>query len=131
MNIGVKVTRVDVNVDTPEAIKRKVAECSSSIVERIVSRITAPKSGRAYRRRRGGRTVMHIASAPGEAPASDTGALLGSIQLDLSNPLHAVISIGAEYAELLEKGTRRMAARPYVEVSVEEVVDELNGKRVR
>jgi hypothetical protein len=129
--IKANVIKVELRDDTPAVLKRNVAECASLIEEKIVSRIQAPKSGRRYRRRRKGQIVMHTASAPGEAPASDTGALLGSIQLDLSNPLHAVITIGAEYAELLEKGTRKMAARPYVEVSVEEAVEEVNGKRVR
>lgn len=68
------------------------------------------KTGRMYKRR----TIMHRASAPGEAPASDTGRLVNSINGKLKGRLTAVIEATAAYARHLEYGTRKMAARPYM-----------------
>lgn len=77
-----------------------------------IKSMTGKKTGRIYRRR----TVSHQASAPGQAPAVDTGRLRGSIDVDTSRISALVVTIRAqtEYAEHLEFGTSRMAARPYM-----------------
>lgn len=62
-----------------------------------------PKSGRTY--------GSHVASAPGEAPAIDTGALASSIQVEL-NGLSAVVGTNQEQSALLEFGGVKVAARP-------------------
>lgn len=80
--------------------------------------MTGPKSGRAYKR--GGRT--HIASAPGEAPAVDTGLLINSIQTDIKSDTEAVITVGAEYAYGLEIGTDKISARPFVRPAIDGVL---------
>lgn len=72
------------------------------------------KSGVVYQRR----TVVHQASAPGEAPANDTGRLLNSIQTSAENS-GMVVNINAgssmvDYAIHLEYGTSDMAARPFM-----------------
>jgi hypothetical protein len=68
------------------------------------------KTGNTYQR--GNKT--HTASAPGQAPASDSGKLVGSIRYEKkSNDKHEV-SINSEYALALEVGTSRMAARPFI-----------------
>jgi HK97 gp10 family phage protein len=76
--------------------------------------LSGEKTGRVYRRR----TVVHQASAPGEAPASDTGRLVNSINsyLDRSKKTALVIAGRgtALYAAMLEFGTRKMAARPFM-----------------
>lgn len=74
----------------------------------IKARMQAPKSGREYRR--GGRT--HIASAPGQAPAIDIGALINSIQDEFPAPHHGIVFSNLDYGPHLEFGTSRMAARP-------------------
>jgi HK97 gp10 family phage protein len=69
------------------------------------------KTGRIYRTR----GVMHRASAPGEAPASDTGRLVGSISTAYdSSRLAGVVSANTKYAEFLEYGTATMAERPFM-----------------
>jgi HK97 gp10 family phage protein len=72
-----------------------------------------PKTGRLYQR--GG--VTHQASAPGEAPATDTGRLVSSIVADVertpNGPVGVVVARTA-YATYLEFGTRRMAPRPFM-----------------
>jgi HK97 gp10 family phage protein len=69
------------------------------------------KSGRVYGK--------HQASAPGEAPARDSGNLAGSIRTLPMGPHTVTVSIGAEYAAYLEFGTVRMEPRPYVKPAVE------------
>lgn len=83
--------------------------------------LTGQRHGRAYKR--GKRT--HVASAPGEPPATDTGFLRNSIQSSpkvkrTAQQVVGEVGIGAEYAEFLEKGTRRMKPRPFVERTLRE-----------
>jgi len=76
--------------------------------------LSGDKSGRIYQRR----TVTHRASAPGEAPASDTGRLANSITgTYVPSETSAVITAGGgivKYARMLEFGTRLIAARPFL-----------------
>jgi hypothetical protein len=69
--------------------------------------IRSPKSGRMYRRSGGG---SHRASAPGEYPARDTGALEASIGTTVST---WSVTIGTRrfYSRFLRDGTRKMARR--------------------
>lgn len=71
------------------------------------------KSGKLYKR--GNKT--HRASAPGEAPATDTGQLARSIRNVYSrSQISATVGprSNAPYAKSLEFGTSKMAARPFV-----------------
>ncbi|MBL4838431.1 MAG: hypothetical protein JKY34_12725 [Kordiimonadaceae bacterium] len=58
---------------------------------------------------------QHTASAPGDAPNSDTGDLASSIflKVDRAN-LSATIGSRLEQAPALEFGTKNMAARPFL-----------------
>jgi hypothetical protein len=64
----------------------------------------------------GGRQTGHIASAPGEPPASDTGMLLASInhKIMVENTVFARVGSDRKYAIYLELGTRFMAPRPFL-----------------
>ena len=71
-------------------------------------------AGRVYRRR----GIEHQASAPGQAPASDTGALIQSGQAFYpSDPdpmiVRGIANWSAAYALMLEVGTEKMAPRPF------------------
>jgi hypothetical protein len=66
------------------------------------------KSGRTYNRR----GKAHQASAPGEAPATDTGSLVSSITFKQVTRLTAEVESRLDYAAYLEFGTQRMGARP-------------------
>jgi HK97 gp10 family phage protein len=79
--------------------------------EAVESIIRGKKSGRTYRRR----GVTHVASAPGEPPAADTGTLHNSIKVTPNfTRLQAVVNAGASYAKALEYGTPRMDPRPFM-----------------
>lgn len=73
-----------------------------------------PKTGRIYVRG----NITHRASAPGQAPATDTGRLINSIvsYVDKSKLAGFIIAgRGAvKYARMLEFGTVKMAARPFM-----------------
>jgi len=66
----------------------------------------------------GHRYGKHTASAPGEAPAMDTGALANSIMTEADDE-GALVGTNMEYAEPLEFGTARMVARPFMQPAVE------------
>lgn len=72
------------------------------------------KKGRTYIRRiKGGARRRHVASAPGQTAANRTGNMRRSrtFQLQGSDQMEFGIK-GAPYAAFLERGTRKMAARP-------------------
>lgn len=72
------------------------------------------KSGRVYERSGGkNRGATHRASAPGEAPATDTGALVSSIQTSRRDLVAKVFS-RLKYSHWLEFGTLYMEPRPYL-----------------
>lgn len=72
------------------------------------------KTGRIYKR--GG--VVHRASAPGEAPANDTGRLVNNINSSLNTVKGNEATVwvnkaSVAYAAMLEFGTHLMSARPF------------------
>jgi len=74
--------------------------------------LKGPKTGRRYKKTAG---VVHQASSPGEAPASDTGTLVRSILSEVeADGLEVTVSAGTLYAKMLEYGTRLMGARPFL-----------------
>lgn len=83
------------------------------------------KTGREYRRG----SVVHKASAAGEAPASNTGALLSSIVSNIGE-----VGSTVKHGLYLELGTKRMDERPFLRPAVDKhgpgieaaVVRELN-----
>ncbi len=100
-----------------------VAGTTQEIAEDCNRRIQdGAKTGRLYRYGK----VVHQASAPGEAPATDTGFLANSIEFFVRG-LTGVIAILAEYGACLEFGTSRVAARPYLRPSVRAAAERFYG----
>lgn len=91
------------------------------LVERDVKR-SFPKvgTGRIYRRdvrSKTKKTKIHIASAPGQPPAIDTGHLRSSIQSKVQvRGINVLGEVGSDmpYSLYLELGTRTMEKRPYL-----------------
>ena len=81
-----------------------------------------PKTGRKYQR---SETVIHQASAPGQAPATDTGTLVSSIYNEDRGYLSKAIGSRLDYAFYLEFGTRRMAPRPSWIPAVERAIPKM------
>lgn len=80
-----------------------------------------PKTGRKYQRG----TVVHQASAPGQAPATDTGFLVSSIYNEDRGYLSKAIGSRLPYAFYLEFGTRKNAPRPSWVPAVERAIPKM------
>ncbi len=115
-------------------VDEAVAAVAHSAELDIKTAMAEPKTGRLYKRGKGGKR-MHQASAPGEAPAIDTTALASSIQTaKLSLLCYEVAAKGAEYAIYLEYGTYKMAPRPFMRPAMERakpVLADLVAKALR
>lgn len=84
--------------------------------------LNRPGTGRRYGK--------HTASAPGEPPAPDLGNLRDNsnadtdLRRDGENVVGSII-VNASYAEALERGTERIAARPFLGVLAQDHGDDL------
>lgn len=67
---------------------------------------TGSKTGRMY--------GSHRASAPGEAPANETGRLARSTNYGVRNWQQGYIGESVDYAKFLELGTKKMIKRPHL-----------------
>ena len=69
-----------------------------------------PASGVTYEKSNPNRT--HTASAPGQAPATDTGRLASSVEFRREGAMSATVGSQVAYAAMLEFGTSRIDPRP-------------------
>lgn len=118
---GIREVTVRINKLTPE-IQAKIGKalqvCGLVIQNKARELVLkGPKTGRVYNRN--GR--VHVASAPGEPPASDTGTLVRSILMDVDlQALTLKVAAGTMYAKYLEYGTRHMAPRPFMSTALKQ-----------
>lgn len=89
------------------ALQQSAAEMQGYAVPKIQKN---NGTGRLYKR--GNRT--HVASAPGEFPNTDTGALVRSMRWEDQGSFKVIWGAFIRYAKFLEFGTSRMAARPFI-----------------
>ena len=78
--------------------------------------LSGAKTGRIYNR--GGKA--HQASAPGEAPAHDTGDLVSKIHTEKTGFAKSDVIAASARAIDLEYGTSKMEARPFARPALEE-----------
>jgi hypothetical protein len=95
----------DAQAEARKAVEATAIEVRGDIVRGYQR---GPASGRVYVRG----NVTHQASAPGEAPATDTGRLASSTEYRLTGAASAEVQTSAEYGPFLEWGTQRIAPRP-------------------
>lgn len=103
MKIAVKVEynhlpRIAARLQT--AAGRIVQETCAEIEADVKAQMAEAKHGQEYVR--GAR--VHVASAPGEAPAMDTGAL-AEVQTSMVKPTRGIVHEDEEYAVYMEYGT--------------------------
>jgi hypothetical protein len=113
----------------PQALKA-IDKAADAQVFRIANRIRneaierilrGDKSGKLYKR--GNR--LHRASAPGQAPASDHGDLVGSIRVEHKpGSMTAMVIAGTNYAKRLEFGTPHLSPRPFMAPAAMAVVSQ-------
>lgn len=114
--VTIDIARVQ-NVALSNA-KTGMAKAVAYIAAIVDNSLRQKGTGRVYKR--GART--HTASAPGNAPASDTGRLRGAVDTQVtvtSREVIGTISANTEYALPLELGTSKMAARPFLRPAIE------------
>lgn len=101
------------NAEARIEVKKAIDATGLSLRGKIVKNYQrGPKTGEIYEKSNPTRT--HRASAPGEAPATDTGRLASSVvmQSDPQQPLTVEVLTDVEYGPWLEFGTRRIKPRP-------------------
>lgn len=125
---------VILDIEKLKELERKVPGRAAAVVQKLAQdcesnakrQLEGTRTGRTYRHG----TVEHQASAPGEAPAVDTGYLKNSITAIPEGKLRWVVAVGAVYGIWLEYGTvkkgtetiTRMAARPFMLPAVRETI---------
>lgn len=67
----------------------------------------------------------HVPSAPGDPPNRDTGVLQAGLKTDKKGPLVVEVSSNAPYAGALERGTSKVAARPYMRPARDKKAEEI------
>lgn len=120
MKVSFKLTdnRIpEIRAKLPLLTDKHVMATAMQVEANMKTSMSGQKSGIIYQR--GGKA--HQASAPGEPPAIDTGNLVNSVFSEKSGPGQAVVGASAEYAEYLEFGTSKMAARPFLRPALEKV----------
>lgn len=100
------IARVGANaqVEIANAVQAQAITMTSNVRRQIQQ---GPKTGQVYKRGR----KTHQASAPYQAPATDTGTLVSSIYYTQEGPYAATIGSRLPYAYHLEFGTFKMKPR--------------------
>ena len=101
-----------------DAVRIKFANRIAGTARKLIQ--GSPKTGQKY----GG----HQASAPGEAPATNTGNLVRNIVVDVTagSQTEVYVLSKAPYSEFLEEGTLNMDPRPFFQPAID-----LNKKKFR
>lgn len=103
--------------NTGRAIEKAMVEWGKVLKKDHVRKLTTgSRSGRLY--------GSHRASAAGEYPAKQTGALAASVSVKTSGK-KLTFSETAFYAGFLENGTKKMLPRPHFKKSVEANISKL------
>ena len=107
------------------AAQRNVSEAARVVQSEVRRKLSGTRSGRTYPVP--GTQQTYTASAPGEPPARRTGDLAKSYQVHepTGGTPEAYVGSDSPYALPLEKGTRRMAARPHFQPVFREQQDRI------
>jgi HK97 gp10 family phage protein len=114
----------DMQAAVADAVTATGLELRGDVVKRIQR---GPATGRTYQRR----GVTHTASAPGQAPATDTGRLANSVTFEQAGPVSVTVGSALIYAAYLEYGTTRMAPRPVWRPAVEDMAPKFRNRLLR
>ena len=97
---------------------QRMFAAAQEVRNETIRTLSGNRTGRTYRVP--GTQVTYTASAPGEAPAVQTGQLRNSVRDNVYKREKSVVGeVGTELMKglWLEKGTKNMAPRPWLEVS--------------
>ena len=111
----------DAEAEARKAVEATALEVRGDIVKRYQR---GPKTGKQYTRG----NVTHQASAPGEAPATDTGRLASATEYSMTGKLSAEVSNSVIYGPMLEFGTQSIEPRPAWRPAVQEAGPKFNKR---
>ena len=121
MQINIKVTNLKKAMSQLKTLQKDLEPDFQEVVkgggqlirgEAIKSIQSGAKSGIVYEKYNPRRT--HRASAPGQAPASDTGNLVSKITIRQDGKDKTNVESNADYSAFLEYGTSKMEPRPFM-----------------
>jgi HK97 gp10 family phage protein len=102
-----------------KAVAKATLQGAQLVRTSAVQSIQQQSNGEAVTRYRlGGRPYSHIASKAGDAPNTDTGALVRSINVEV-RPDATYVGTTLKYAPFLEFGTSTMGERPFLNPALE------------
>lgn len=113
----------DMRAEVGKAVMGTAVELRRDVIKSVQS---GPASGRVYQKYNPRRT--HQASAPGQAPMSDTGRLANSVYFDTVNQLTATVGSRLIYALYLEYMPPTRGGRPFFRPAVEAVRVKFNAR---
>jgi HK97 gp10 family phage protein len=102
-------------------MERKLDAAAEVVKNNIIDEFGGPRRGRFYS---GAQTRS---SAPGEAPAVQTGNLVRSIASDKPRALTRDVGTNVKYGVYLEFGTRKMAPRPFLKPALKKSLRAIKG----
>jgi len=100
-----------------QRLKQRLAQAAMEIHKNVVLLIQKQSNGGAVKRYyRGRKPKIVVVSKPGEAPNSDTGALIRSYRFRIDTASKsATVGSSSPYAAPLELGSRFIEARPHLQ----------------
>jgi HK97 gp10 family phage protein len=107
VNLKINKAAFDSLINEATQVTEHAADVMANEMKKSI--LTGAKSGQQYF----SNGKRHQSSAPGQAPANNTGALVRSIKVK-KNGREATISIEKDYAIYLEFGTSKMRPRPFI-----------------
>lgn len=116
----------EVTAEILRTAKERMEEAVMVVRNQTLETLSGKRSGRVYRLPYGRGT--YTASAPGEPPATRFGELKKSIQTTVEGEEKQIIgAVGTDKktGPMLEFGTRKMAARPWLRISFEKMIDKV------
>lgn len=112
-----------------DGMSRFVRKGADYIEGQMTASMAAGKSGREYKRQ----DSIHIASAPGESPAVDSGNFINDLSIIYDSSIEARIGTTLDYPALLETGTPggKISPRPLWAKTVAESLPRLEDMLAR
>jgi len=116
-----KIAVEDMVRESDSKAQRCAVRAANAMRNAALNVLRGQRSGKVYKKPYSQAT--YTASAPGEPPAVRTGTLRISWGIKAEHKGQGKITVGiytrVPYAELLEKGTSRVSARPYKDAIIE------------
>ena len=122
-------TLLSLGKDMEKALRGGVFITAQEVRKDAIKSIQSSSFGTWVKRSsQGGGTYDHVASAPGSAPNTDTGALVSSIAVEMDkNKPEAEVGSNLDYGAYLEFGTKDMDPRPWLSPAVNRNIDNLQS----